>query len=131
MRKAAIAALLAVSALPGGVAIAKDPPQGDERFVKLSEITTPIFGESRVEGALSVTLVLQAIDKNNALELKAKLPELRAISLATTLEFARLYVSGFLPVNVERLSADLNAALKRNHPGLVRVLIIKVGATPA
>ena len=48
-----------------------------------------------------------------------------------TLEFARLYASGFLPVDAERLSAAINAALKPNHPGIVRVLIVKVGAVPA
>ncbi len=132
MRKAVLTALIALSALAAGDnAAARPGPQPGGLFVKLNEITTPIFGESRVEGALSVTLIVQAADQKTADALKAQMPELRAVSLAATLEFARLYASGFLPVNAERLSADLNAALKRNHPGIVRVLIVKVGAVPA
>ncbi len=132
MRKAVISAFIAMSVLAGGDGDAARPASPvDGYFVKLSEITTPIFGENRVEGALSVTLVLQATDTNAAEALGEKLPELRAVSLATTLEFARLHASGFLPVNAEQLSAELNTALKRNHPGIVRVLIVKVGALPA
>lgn len=133
MRKAVTTVVTALSALTGsGMAAAKGPVRMlDPQFVALSEITTPIFGQSRIEGALSVTLVLEASDAEAARELKAKMPELRATSLTVALEFSRLYASGFLPVDAERLSADLNAALKREHPRIARVLIVKLAAEPA
>lgn len=100
-------------------------------FVPLDEITTPIVGDSRIEGALSVTLVIEAKDARSAIALKSQMPRLRARSLTATIEFARLYASGFLPVDVQRLGADLNAALKPDHPGIARVLITRVIAVPA
>lgn len=134
MRHAFILAAIGLAALGGAPATAQHPapPSGlGTVFVRLAEITTPIFGDSRVEGALSVTLVIEAKNVSAANALKTKIPTLRAASLAATLEFSRLYASGFLPVNAERLSADLNAALKRDHPGIAHVLITRVIAVPA
>jgi len=133
MRKAvttAIAAILVPTA--GGAVQANGPARPlDPRFVALHEITTPIFGESRIEGALSATLVIQASNPKAAAALRGRMPEIRAEALATTIEFSRLYASGMLPVDAQRLSADLNSALKKSFPGIERVLIVRVGAVPA
>jgi hypothetical protein len=135
MRNAITFAAIAVIALAGSDAAyashGKSGAQLAPTFVPLDEITTPIFGDSRIEGALSVTLVIEAKDAQTAAALKTQMPSLRASSLAATIEFARLYASGFLPVNAERLGADLTAGLKRDHPGIVRVLITRVMAVPA
>lgn len=135
MHRKIVTAATALSALAGGsVAGAADQAamQGDEpHFVPLDQITTPIFGASRIEGSLSLTLVLEAADADAAAAISSQMRELRAASLAATLEFSRLHASGFTPVNAEQLSADLTAALKRTHPGIARVLIVKVSALPA
>jgi hypothetical protein len=126
---------LAAAALPAatGVALAMPgKPVGiGSNFLPLPEISTPIVGESRVEGVLAVTLVLETKDQPTALALKNRMPELRADALAATIEFSRLYASGYLPVDAARLSKSLNAALKPRYPGVLRVLIVKVGAEPA
>lgn len=135
MRKAISIAAISLSGFGiGSLANAARPEQSPgmgQQFVVLAEITTPIFGDSRVEGALSVRLVLEAKDADTAAALKVRMPALRATSLAAAIEFSRLHASGLLPVNAERLSADLNAALKREHPEIARVLITRVIAVPA
>jgi len=135
MRTAITLAAIGLSALgasaPADAQQKAAQPHFGDTFVSLAEITTPIFGDSRIEGAMSVTLVIEAKDAAAAAALKTRMPELRASSLAASLEFSRLYASGFLPVNAVRLSADLNAALKRDHPGVARVLITRVIAVPA
>ncbi len=100
-------------------------------FVAMDGITTPIFGESRIEGALSVTIVLETANPAAAAALQRQLPQVRAVALSTTLEFSRLFASGFTPVDARRLSRSLNAALKPAFPGIGRVLIVKLSAEPA
>jgi hypothetical protein len=63
--------------------------------------------------------------------LRTRMPELRATALTAALEFSRLYASGYTPVDAGRLSTDLNAAMKRAHPGIARVLIVRLDAVPA
>ncbi|HWW65152.1 MAG TPA: hypothetical protein VNZ43_10365 [Sphingomonadaceae bacterium] len=133
MRTAALTAIVALSALTGGeTAVAARPETPvHAQFLHLDEISIPIFGGDRIEGELSATLMIEARDNDAANALKMKLPELRSAALAAMLEFARLRASGFTPVDAKRLSADLNGALKRAYPRIVRVLIIKVQAVPA
>lgn len=100
-------------------------------LVPIDEIITPIFGQSRIEGALRVAIVLEAANPTSAAALKRQLPQLRAVALSTTLEFSRLFASGFTPVDARRLSRSLNAALKPAFPGIGRVLIVKLSAEPA
>jgi len=133
MRKAVTTAIATLSVMAASEASAGGRPTTalDPQFVTMSEITTPIFGESRIEGALSVTLVLEASSADVAGALRGRMPELRATALTAALEFSRLYASGYTPVDAARLSADLNAAMKRAHPGIARVLIVKINAVPA
>ena len=135
MRSTILAMGIAIGAMAASpAAIAADPApaaDGIPRFIKMDEITAPIFSVSRIEGSLSITLVIEAVDPGAATALSKDMPRLRATSLATAIEFSRLYVSGLTPVNVAKLSVDLNTALKAKHPGITRVLIVKVAALPA
>jgi flagellar basal body-associated protein FliL len=134
MRNAIIAVLIGSALLGGSEAAIAAPAKAvryGSTFVPLDEITTPIFDDSRIEGALSVTIAIEAKDAATAAALKTEMPILRASALAATIEFSRLYASGLLPVNARQLSADLNAALKRAHPGIRRVLITRLIAVPA
>ena len=135
MRRQIVIVATALSGLAGGsVASAADPAAvavNDPHFVPLERITAPIFSTSRIEGSVDVTLVLQAADAGAAATMTRHMPELRAASLAATMEFARLYASGLTAVNAEQLSADLTTALKRTDPAIARVLIVKVAAQPA
>lgn len=135
MRRQIVIVATALSGLAGGsMASAADPAAvagGEPHFVPMERITTPIFSASRIEGSLDVTLVLQAADVDTAAELNKHMPELRAASLAATIEFSRLYASGMTAVNAEKLSADLTKALKHTNPSIARVLIVKVASQPA
>ncbi|RJF85743.1 hypothetical protein [Sphingomonas cavernae] len=134
MRSKMIAAATALSVLAMSPSAGAADPSGvaadTPHFVPLDRITTPIFGASRIEGELDLAVVLEASGSASAAAMRARIPEMRAASLAATLEFSRLHASGFAPVNAEQLSADLTAALKPVHPGLTRVLIVKVSALP-
>lgn len=129
------AALLLSSAIAATPAAAtgksSDTKGAGPEFLPIPEITAPIFGESRIEGALSVTLVVQATDARAAAALKNQLPQLRTQALIATLEFSRLYASGYSAVDARRFSTMLNAALRPGHPQIARVLIVKLGAVPA
>ncbi|MCJ8157715.1 hypothetical protein [Sphingomonas sp. LaA6.9] len=135
MRSNLIAATAALSVLAmSPSAVAADPAgiaSDTVHFVPLERIMTPIFGVSRIEGELDLAVVVEANSAASAEAIRTRMPEMRAASLAASLEFSRLHASGFAPVNAEQLSADLTAALKPIHPGLNRVLIVKVSALPA
>lgn len=100
-------------------------------FVALEEISVPIVEGARADGTLRIKLVLEARDAPTAEKLTSTLPLLRAAALAAGIEFARLYASPMMPVDVARLSADLTAALRRQEPGIARVLIVEVAAARA
>ncbi|MBB5685256.1 hypothetical protein [Sphingobium boeckii] len=129
-----ITAAAALSSLAGGgmAAVGSPAPSGDSAsFLNVSDITTPIFSPSGIDGSLSVSVAIQARDASMINDLREKMPELRAALLTTTLEFSRLYASGFQPVDAERLDEQLTAALQRVHPGAERALILKLSADPA
>lgn len=97
-------------------------------FLTMDQIVVPIVGSDRIEGALKVKLVLAAKDAASLERLTARLPELRAVSVAGAIEFSRLFASPQTPVDALRLSADLTAALRAADPGIARVLIVEVSA---
>ncbi|MGU3315152.1 hypothetical protein ACLBWH_06360 [Sphingomonas sp. M6A6_1c] len=99
-----------------------------KRFVPMDEITTPIFGESQIEGGLTVRLVLETSDDAAAGVLRTQIPKIRATAVTTTLEFARLNASGYAPVEAPVLSSALNRAIKAIDPRVTRVLIVRLGA---
>jgi hypothetical protein len=86
---------------------------------------------NRADGTLQVKLVLVAKDGAAAGEATADLPQLRATSVAAALEFARLYASPMLPVDVKRLSEDMTAAIHHQDQRISRVLVVEVMASRA
>ena len=134
MRLFEMAAATALSTLAGGSMAAVETPAmalGQAAFLTIDDITTPIFSPSGIEGSLSVSVAIQAGDTNKMRRLQQKLPELRAALLSSTLEFSRLYASGFRAVDAERLDRTLSEALQRVDADAGRVLILEVSARPA
>ncbi len=131
MRKHVAAIAAAVPLALGGAARASGGGNGGEdvNFVVLAPISVPIVESDRVEGKLYVKLVIDAKSAEAAASLEERLPELRAVTVAATLEFARLNASSFRPVDAERLDRELHAALAHADPGVARVLIVEVAAT--
>lgn len=99
-------------------------------LLTVDEIQTPIFGASRIEGTLNLALAVEASDKVVADQLRDKMPLIRSALLASSIEYSRLHVSGLAPVNAERLNAALNASVKGMSPGIERVLLLRVSASP-
>ncbi|MET3824904.1 MULTISPECIES: hypothetical protein [Sphingomonas] len=100
----------------------------EPHFVAMPAIVVPIIGSDRIEGSLRFKLVLAANDSASLERLTARLPELRAVSVAGAIEFSRLFASPQTAVDARRLSADLTAALCAEDPGIARVLIVEVSA---
>ncbi|MGK6356448.1 hypothetical protein ACMGDH_14650 [Sphingomonas sp. DT-207] len=98
-------------------------------LVPMNEVSVPIIDADRANGALRFKLVLEARDAGTAAGMTARLPELRAATVAAALEFARLNASGLRAVDAARLDHDLTAALKTSEPGLSRLLIVEVAAS--
>lgn len=114
-----------------GVASAADGAESGHatpEFLTMPQIVVPIVGSDRIEGTLKLKLVLAAKDSASLAHLTERLPELRAVSLASAIEFSRLYASPQTPVDARRLSTDLTAALHAADPGIARVLIVEVSA---
>jgi len=134
MRMIVMTAAAALSSLAGGSMAAADnhaPASEPAAFLNVEDITTPIFSAGGIDGSLSVSVAIQAHDANMVNDLRIKMPELRAALVTTTLEFSRLYASGFKPVDAELLDDQLSSALKRVHPGAEKILILKLSANPA
>ena len=132
-----IAGIAIVSALGAGGVAPASGAEGEEaalaehHFVPVELIEAPIVVSNRIEGTFRLKLVLEAGDAGDAAEIDARLPDIRAASVAAAIEFARLYASSFAAVDAERLSASMTAALKRADPRIARVLIVEVAARPA
>lgn len=134
MRMIVITAAAALSSLAGGGMAAvgsQVPAEEPSAFLSVDDITTPIFSTGGIDGSLSMSVAIQTSNETMVRELREKMPELRAAILTSTLEFSRLYASGFTPVDAERLDGELSSALKRVHPGAEKVLILKLSANPA
>ena len=135
LRRGRFAALALTTALVpypiGGAQAAGGGSGGGEglHLVPMAEVEVPIVDADRVSGALRFKLVLDASDSAAAGRMSARLPDLRATTVAAALEFARLNASGLRAVDAEQLDRDLTAALKPVEPGLSRVLIVEVSAS--
>lgn len=101
----------------------------NKRFVAMDEMVTPIFGEGDIEGAITVRIVIETANPTVGNALRDIQPRLRAVALTTTIEFARLNASGYMPVDVAILRQSLNRALKATDPRVLQVLIVRAGAT--
>ena len=100
-------------------------------LVPMDEIRVPVVEGSRADGTLQLKLVLVAKDSASAEGATADLPQLRAASVAAALEFARLYASPMLPVDVKRLTDDMTAAIHHQDARIGRVLVVEVMARRA
>ena len=123
--------LVAVAALTGASADASDGQAKEAHLVPMTELAVPIVDGGRAAGTLRVRLVLDMADAAAAESAGSALPPLRAASLGAAMEHARLYASPMAPVNVERLAADMTAALRAADARVGRVLIVEVGASRA
>lgn len=100
-------------------------------FVPMEEIVVPIIDGARAYGRLRVKLVILAHDAAAIPAVQAGMPALRETALVATAEFARLYASPFAPVDAQRLSRDISAAMAlhdKDH-AIERVLLVRVSAT--
>jgi hypothetical protein len=134
MRKIIARAAAGMLLLPGATDVrASGGEEGAEglHLVPMEMIRVPVIEGNRADGTLQVKLVLVARDAAAALEAGEDLPRLRATSVATALEFARLYASPMLPVDVERLSADMTAAIHQQDQRIQKVLVVEVMASRA
>lgn len=136
MRRGSFAALALTTALVpfplgGAQASGGGTAAGGEglHLVPMDEVSVPIVDADRVNGAMRFKLVLEAKDADTAAGMTARLPELRATTVAAALEFARLNASGLRAVDAAQLDHDLTAALKASEPGLARLLIVEVAAS--
>ncbi|WP_375195248.1 hypothetical protein [Sphingobium sp.] len=121
-------AIVAASLLSATPSRAEEGQAGS--FITMEEISVPIIDASRIEGALRVSVVLQARDADGAAELARRMPELRMAGLSAAIEFARLHASPFSAVDAARLSSALTHALKGMDKRIAEVLIVKVSAMP-
>lgn len=103
-------------------------PQGVPQLIAMAPIAVPIVGSDRIDGALHVKLVLAAPDASALARLTARLPALRAASIAGAIEFSRLYVSTRTPVNAVALRSALTAALRTEDGDVSDILIVEVAA---
>ncbi|TCM17699.1 hypothetical protein EDF56_10541 [Novosphingobium sp. PhB165] len=125
---AALAVALAAAAglAPAATQAAKQVDPAN--LITLEQIDTPIVDAGRIDGVMHVRVVVEAQSASTATELTRRMPELRAASLAASIEFARLRASPFAALDVERLSQTLTPALKRVDPSVARVLIVRATA---
>jgi hypothetical protein len=99
-------------------------------FVTLEKVEVPIFGNSRIEGRIDARLVLQLPDPAASAVTLRHMPEIRTRIVESMLDYGSLYVSGFAPIDAQRLSAALNASVKAQSLPIERVLIVELTASP-
>lgn len=131
---AALALAAAIAPWPAGMAQAADGDEGPAAFpylVPMDEIMVPIVESDRISGAFRFKLVLAARDGENLTRLRYGVPTLRAAGIAAGLEFARLDVSAFRPVDAVKFSRQLSETLSALEPALARVLIVELAAEPS
>lgn len=105
----------------GGGATGESP-----KLLPMAPLAVPIVGGDRLEGALRLKLMLAAKDEAGLARLTEELPQLRAVTVAGSIEFSRLYASSQTPVDVVQLSKDLTKALRAKSADVAEVLIIEV-----
>ncbi|MBU3078655.1 hypothetical protein [Sphingomonas quercus] len=126
------AALLGGAVTSGSVAASGDPLDSPAPgFMPIAEITTPIVDASRLDGAVKVLATIETADPATMDQVRADMPMVRAEMYAATLEFSRLYASGLRAVDAKRLGEHLSAAVRKSHPQVSRVLILRLQAQPA
>ena len=107
-----------------------DRPAPEPALVPLAALAIPVVDHGAVKGVLHVRASLNTADEGTADVLAARMPVLRARTLAGAGEFARLHAAPYRPVDVERLAASLRDALGPARQG-AEVLILEAVVRPA
>ena len=111
------------SASPGSAKLAT--------LVPMEEIAVPIIDAGKIQGTLRFSLVIRAADDAGALVLTEKMPELRSAVLSAGINFDSLRASPYRPVDVAKLSSEIDTALKSIDPAVQQGLIVRVTAVEA
>lgn len=128
MPRSALFAIMALATAGMAPEATQAVPFNPANLVKLEQIDTPIVDAGRIDGVMHVQLVVETDSAATANDLSGRMPELRAASLAASIEFARLRASPFTALDVSKLSQTLTPALKQVDPGISRVLIVRATA---
>ncbi|WP_395328436.1 hypothetical protein WBP06_13070 [Novosphingobium sp. BL-8H] len=128
MPRSALFAIMALATAGMAPEATQAVPFSPANLVKLDQIDTPIVDAGRIDGVMHVQLVVETNSAATANDLSKRMPELRAASLAASIEFARLRASPFTALDVSKLSQSLTPALQRVDPGISRVLIVQATA---
>ena len=135
MRSPLYLAVAAIIATQGGSAVGAGSEPADARagtgtvfLLPMTPFDVPIGEGDRSDGRLRLKLVLRAVDAADLERLRAEMPALREITLATASEFARLYATPFAPVNARLLARDMTVALRGRDPAIRSVLLVEIAA---
>jgi len=101
---------------------------GAASIVPVAELRVPIFDGGRFAGTFRVQTALDYADPAQGAHAAALAPMFRDAVLSAGLEFARLHVSAFAPIDAALLSRTLTAAARTVDPHVRKVLILDVSA---
>jgi len=115
--------------------LASSPAAGNEgggggaaSVVPIAELRVPILDGGRFVGTLRLQTALDYADPAQGAGAAAHAPMFRDAVLSAGLEFARLHVSAFVPINAALLSRTLTDAARTVDPHVRKVLILDVSA---
>jgi hypothetical protein len=117
------------------LALASSPAAGNEgggggaaSVVPIAELRVPILDGGRFVGTLRLQTALDYADPAQGAGAAAHAPMFRDAVLSAGLEFARLHVSAFVPIDAALLSRTLTDAARTVDPHVRKVLILDVSA---
>jgi hypothetical protein len=115
--------------------LASSPAAGNEgggggaaSVVPIAELRVPILDGGRFVGTLRLQTALDYADPAQGAGAAAHAPMFRDAVLSAGLEFARLHVSAFVPIDAALLSRTLTDAARTVDPHVRKVLILDVSA---
>jgi hypothetical protein len=116
------------------LALAASPATGNEgggggaSVVPVAELRVPIFDGGRFSGTLRIQTALDYADPAQGAGAAVHAPMFRDAVMSAGLEFARLHVSAFTPIDAALLSRTLTDAARTVDPHVRKVLILDVSA---
>ncbi len=127
---AMLAATTSLGILPAGVShAAGGGGDGSVHLIAMPLIDVPIVEGYRTTGRMRARLTLRVATPEAATAVETAMPALRESALAAAGEFARLRASPYLPVDAERLSHEMTAAITSRDHAVGSVLIVELSAT--
>lgn len=124
---APLLALASVSGLASAPASANEGG-GAASVVPVADLRVPILDGGRFAGTLRVQAALDYADPAHGAGAAARALVFRDAVLSAGLEFARLHVSAFAPIDAALLSRTLTDAARTVDPHVRKVLILDVSA---